>query len=178
MKSQLHRRGIIAGLCAMLGLAACGSGAHAEETEKPEQPDAATASADKVHKTEAEWREMLSPMQYKVLREKGTERAFTGEYWDHKGDGVYVCAGCGQKLYDSKAKFKSGTGWPSYYEAVTPTAVATESDNSWIMSRTELLCSRCGGHLGHVFDDGPQPTGKRHCINSASLEFVPRAKVK
>ncbi len=177
MNSQPHRRGIVAGLCAMLvGLAACGSGAHAEEPAKP-QATAAT-STQKVVKTEAEWRELLSPMQYKVLREKGTERAFTGEYWDNKADGVYVCAGCELPLYDSKAKFKSGTGWPSYWAAVSPDAVASESDNSWIMTRTELLCSRCGGHLGHVFDDGPEPTGKRHCINSASLKFVPRSPAK
>jgi len=127
--------------------------------------------ADKVEKSEAEWRDELTPEQYRILREKGTERAFTGVYWDEKQAGTYVCAGCGQPLYSSSTKFDSGTGWPSFSEPVDPEAVETEVDRSHFMTRTEVHCSRCGGHLGHVFDDGPRPTGQRHCINSSSLKL-------
>jgi peptide-methionine (R)-S-oxide reductase len=127
----------------------------------------------KIEKAEEEWREQLSPEEYRVLREKGTERAFTGQYWNEKAAGTYVCAGCGAPLYDSNTKFDSGTGWPSFYEAVSPEAVATEADTTLGMRRTELLCSCCGGHLGHVFEDGPAPTGQRHCINSAALKLEP-----
>jgi peptide-methionine (R)-S-oxide reductase len=121
--------------------------------------------------TEAQWREALTPEQFRVLRRKGTERAFTGEYWNAKQHGVYRCAGCGQPLFSSQAKFDSGTGWPSFYEPLDEESVATEDDSSFFMRRTEALCSRCGGHLGHVFNDGPQPTGMRYCINSASLKL-------
>jgi peptide-methionine (R)-S-oxide reductase len=127
--------------------------------------------ADKVAKTEQEWREGLTPEQYHVLREKGTERAFTGRYWDAKTPGVYRCAGCGQELFDSDVKYDSGSGWPSFSQPLGEGRVAEHTDRSHGMSRTEVTCSRCGGHLGHVFDDGPPPNGQRYCINSASIEL-------
>ena len=124
-----------------------------------------------VEKPEAEWKKELSPMQYAVLREKATERAFTGELWDHHEQGTYRCAGCGAELFESDAKFDSGCGWPSFSAPKDDKGIDEERDASHGMLRTEVLCAKCGGHLGHVFDDGPRPTGLRYCINSASLKF-------
>ena len=124
-----------------------------------------------VIKSEEEWKEILTSEQFRVLRKKGTERAFTGKYYNNKKTGLYVCAGCGNELFHSDNKFDSGTGWPSYWMPVREDKIIEQPDNSLFMRRTEVLCSRCGGHLGHVFDDGPQPTGLRYCINSLSLNF-------
>jgi len=132
--------------------------------------------SDTIVRTDAEWRELLTPEQYNILREKGTERAFTGAYYATKEAGVYVCAGCGEELFTSQEKYDSGCGWPSFYQPIDgleSAKIDEAEDRSHFMVRTEVTCSRCGGHLGHVFDDGPKPTGLRYCINSAALKLVP-----
>jgi peptide-methionine (R)-S-oxide reductase len=145
----------------------------ADTQPQPTSPPAKATNdmTAKLVKTDEEWRKQLTPEQYKILRRKGTERAFTGPNWNNKEKGTYKCAGCGQELFSSDHKFDSGTGWPSYWQPIDPKAVATEEDNTLFTKRTEVLCSRCNGHLGHVFDDGPKPTGLRYCINGYAMTF-------
>ena len=150
-------------------------------SEHPSTPAAAiekveSMNGEKVVKSDDEWKKELTPEQYHILRQKGTERAFTGKYTEHKAKGVYSCAGCGQELFESETKFESHCGWPSFWDAMDKSKVAYHEDRSYGMHRVEVTCSRCGGHLGHIFDDGPPPTGKRFCINSASLAFKPPAE--
>ena len=145
-------------------------------TEKPGNPYYSRTDTTKLNVSDAEWRKVLPADVYYIAREKGTERAFTGQYWNHEGKGTYYCAACGNPLFVSDAKFASSCGWPSFFESLRPDAVAYHPDHSYGMSRIEVTCGRCAGHLGHIFDDGPPPTYKRFCMNSLVLEFEPAVK--
>ena len=144
------------------------------------EPDSTNHNGDnmneKVIKTDEEWKKELTPEEYRILREKGTERAFTGKYWDHHEIGTYICAACGTELFESNTKFDSGCGWPSYFEPIDSNRIIYNDDSSFGMKRTEVICAKCDGHLGHVFDDGPPPTGLRYCINSGSMKFLKKEK--
>lgn len=169
MSRRLTVLGLLIILAPVLGCLANGqppakTRAEASTTERP-----APGPKERIVKSESEWKQTLTPEQYRVLREKGTERAFTGKYYHEERPGNYVCAGCGLPLFSSQDKFESGSGWPSFVRPINEGSVEEETDRSLGMARTEILCARCGGHLGHVFPDGPEPTGQRYCVNSASL---------
>ena len=153
----------------VLGLLACGGSSHADD-------EFVSPRSDAVQKADVEWKKSLTAERYHILREQGTERAFSSEYWNQKAEGIYSCGGCGLPLFSSADKYKSGTGWPSYTRPVADDAVGRRTDASLGMPRTEILCNRCGGHLGHVFPDGPPPTGERFCVNGDALSFAPAAK--
>lgn len=180
MMSMVTRRRLFLSAAVFVLVGACASREGRGHASEPPAAGTQTASAtarrgaeEKIVKSEDEWRKILTPEQYRVLREKGTERAFAGAYWNEHRHGVYRCAACGQELFSSEAKFESGTGWPSFWQPIASQGVERHDDRTYGMTRSEVLCSRCGGHLGHVFDDGPKPTGLRYCINSASLKFEP-----
>ncbi|MCB1169172.1 MAG: peptide-methionine (R)-S-oxide reductase MsrB [Leptospiraceae bacterium] len=161
------------GAVALLVLLFCGAGCKDAGSELSARPGEDTTQSFEVQKSPEQWKEILGEERYNVMRLHGTERAFTGKYNDFKGHGMYVCAACGKVLFSSETKYDSGTGWPSFYKPVSEDAIGESRDESYGMVRTEVHCPRCGGHLGHVFPDGPEPTGLRYCINSVSLKFVP-----
>jgi peptide-methionine (R)-S-oxide reductase len=162
----------------LLLTAGCGSGRNGKDAlavAEMERGDTVEVHmSDKVSYTEQEWQQLLTPQEYNILRERDTEPAFSGKFYQHKEPGTYVCAGCGNPLFSSDNKFESGCGWPSYFQPIEGGRVETEVDSSYGMVRTEIVCNRCDSHLGHVFDDGPKPTGLRYCVNSASMKFIPK----
>ncbi len=168
----MNGRTLVMTLALALGVAGMPPAGDAESAKT--QPAKTRRGVEKITRSEDEWKRLLTPEQYRVLRGEGTERAFTGKYWDHHADGIYRCAGCGLELFRSDTKFESGSGWPSYWAPLAKDHISEVVDRTLGMERVEIECARCGGHLGHRFDDGPKPTGMRYCINSASLEFKPK----
>lgn len=169
MKNQLY----VFSTAVLLVLFSCNGQTQTKNTstQKP-----TSTMKEEINKTDEEWKKILSPEQFEVLREKGTERPFTGKYWNLNDKGIYTCAACGNELFNSSTKFDAGCGWPSFFESLDSTKIKTQTDRTLGMVRTEIMCAKCGGHLGHVFDDGPKPTGLRYCVNSLSLDFKPQTK--
>jgi peptide-methionine (R)-S-oxide reductase len=166
-------------VCVIIGITwiwlSCDTSKNIQKNETSSQiiKNGGSTMTDKIVKTDAEWKEILTSEQYRILRKKGTEPAFSGKYYHFTEEGIYQCAACGNELFSSKTKYDSGSGWPSFWKPISENSVETEKDTSLMMHRTEVHCARCGGHLGHLFEDGPDPTGLRYCINSAALQFVP-----